>query len=167
MAKKQTSGSSRKSNKNTPRKTGLSSRLTWTLLIVSAAVFTWVVFIPAGNGGDASVTMTASPEGIARGKTLFAQNCAVCHGPQARGQDPSRPRGGQTAVGAYIPPALNGTGHAWHHPSDVLFNMIKNGSRAADSPMIGFEGRLADNEIRDVLGYIISLWPARARARNR
>ncbi|MEE8435324.1 MAG: cytochrome c [bacterium] len=167
MAKKRKRNSSKKMNKNTSRKTGLSTRLTWAVMIIGVAAFTWAMFTPRQIGGDASESMAASPEQIARGKALFAKNCAICHGPQARGQNPLSPRGGRTSAGAYLAPALNGTGHAWHHPADALFETIKNGSLASDSPMRGFEGRLGDGEIRDVLGYLFSLWPPQIRARYR
>ena len=167
MANKRNSKSSNKNKQRASRKTGLSSRLTWTVIIIAAAVFTWAMFTPSRDSGDVSVSMAPSPEQIARGKALFAENCAICHGPQARGQNPSTPRGGKTGAGVYIAPALNGTGHAWHHPADALFKTIRNGSLASDSPMRGFEGRLGDEEIRDVLGYLFSLWPAKIQARYR
>lgn len=167
MANNRKLNSGKKNQQRTSRKTGLSTRLTWAVLILALAIFTWVVLTPSRNGGGATASMTADPEQIARGNALFAQNCAICHGPQARGQDPQSPRGGMTTAGAYIAPALNGTGHAWHHPPDALFDTIKNGSRAADSPMRGFKGRIEDDGIRDVLAYIFSLWPPSIQARYR
>jgi mono/diheme cytochrome c family protein len=38
---------------------------------------------------DPETLMTPSPELVARGKTLFENNCAPCHGPQGRGDGPS------------------------------------------------------------------------------
>ncbi|MCH8077160.1 MAG: cytochrome c [SAR324 cluster bacterium] len=167
MANNRNSNSSKQNKQRTPRKSGLSTRITWGVLIIAAAVFTWAMFTPSPNGGDASVAKAGTPEQIARGKALFSTNCAICHGPQARGQDPLNPRGGKTSAGAYLAPALNGTGHAWHHPADALFATIKNGSVASDSPMRGFDGRLGDEEIRNILGYLFSLWPPNVQARYR
>ena len=48
---------------------------------------------------------------------------------------------------------------------EVLFEIVKNGSLAGDSPMKGWKGRLKDEEIRAILGYILSLWPPDLRKR--
>ena len=61
--------------------------------------------------------------------------------------------------GGYLAPALNGTGHAWHHPDEVLFRIIHEGSIAEDSPMRGFAGKLSDSEIVASIHYFKSLWP--------
>lgn len=171
MANKRKLESSRKNQQGTPRKTGFSTRLIWLVIIIALAVFTWVVLSPSRNGGGVgggvAASMNASPKEIARGKALFAKNCAICHGAEARGQDPKQSRGGRNAAGAYIAPALNGTGHAWHHPPDALFQTIRNGSLASDSPMRGFRDRLADEEIRAILGYLFSLWPPSIQDRYR
>ena len=167
MANKRKRNASKKIQKNTSRKNGLSTRLTWAVLILTVAAFIWAVLIPSRNGGGTSASMTASPEQIARGEALFAKFCVQCHGPQAQGQSLSNPRGGMTDAGAYLAPALNGTGHAWHHPPEALFDIIKNGSRASDSPMRGFAGRLGDEEVWEVLGYLFSLWPPRVQSRYR
>ena len=60
--------------------------------------------------------------------------------------------------GGYLAPALNGTGHAWHHPNSVLFKTIKHGSIASDSLMRAFSDRLSDKEIVMIIHYFKSLW---------
>ncbi len=105
------------------------------------------------------------PELIALGKGLFATNCAVCHGPGAVGENLQSVRGGRKPGGGYWAPALNGTAHAWHHPPDGLFQVIKEGSPAADSPMRGWEDRLSDREIHGLIAYQLSLWPEPLRLR--
>ena len=102
---------------------------------------------------------TPSSKSIAEGKQVFATNCAVCHGEMAVGENSNRPMGGMKDQGGYLAPALNGTGHAWHHPDAVLFNIIQEGSIAEDSPMRGFAGRLSDAEIVASIHYFKSLWP--------
>jgi len=99
------------------------------------------------------------------GEALFAANCASCHGIQAVGENPSKLSGGEKEEGGYWAPALNGTAHAWHHPPAVLFQTIKKGSMAQDSPMRAFEGRLSDDQIRSIIGYLQSLWPEEIRER--
>ena len=100
------------------------------------------------------------------GKQLFAENCATCHGKDGIGENPNQPRGGMTAGGVMIAPALNGTGHTWHHPDQMLFHTIKNGSMAQNSKMVGFKDKLNDDQIRSVLRYIKSLWPEIYRIRQ-
>ena len=66
----------------------------------------------------------------------------------------------------YLAPALNGTGHAWHHPNSVLFKTIKHGSIASDSSMRAFSNRLSDKEIVMIIYYFKSLWPDPIREKH-
>ena len=100
-----------------------------------------------------------SSESIAKGEQIFVANCAACHGEKAVGENLQRPLGGMKDQGGYLAPALNGTGHAWHHPDETLFRIIQEGSIAEDSPMRGFAGRLSDSEIVASIHYFKSLWP--------
>ncbi len=100
------------------------------------------------------------------GKQLFAENCASCHGKDGIGENSNQPRGGMSAAGLLIAPALNGTGHTWHHSDEVLFSIIKNGSGDPNSRMVGFKGRLNDDQIRAVLKHVKSLWPEIYRIRQ-
>jgi mono/diheme cytochrome c family protein len=102
---------------------------------------------------------------IAQGETLYAKHCAQCHGPKAVGENPAARKGGNKPDGGYWAPALNGTAHTWHHPPDVLFRIVKEGSPAKDSPMRGWMGRMSDEEIHGVLAYVKSLWPESLRRR--
>lgn len=103
---------------------------------------------------------------IEQGKQVFAQNCRSCHGAEAIGENPEQPNGGQELDGKYLAPALNGTGHSWHHSDDVLLRIVTKGSIAEDSPMKGFEERLSSDEIIAVIQYIKSLWPEETLARH-
>ena len=104
-------------------------------------------------------SMRVAPEEIKKGAILFSENCSICHGPDGIGEDPARPMGGLKPDGSYIAPALNGTAHAWHHPDDMLFSIIKNGSKAESSSMRGFNGKLTNDEINLTMVYFQSLWP--------
>ena len=112
---------------------------------------------------ESPISETPTPQNLGRGAQLFAQHCAQCHGPAGIGENPQQARGGMKADGSYLAPALNGTGHTWHHPTGMLFNIIKNGSRAENSAMRGFKGRLKDEEIHTVIKYLKSLWPEKIR----
>ena len=107
------------------------------------------------------------PEQTQLGDALYRTNCAICHGEAGVGENPEKPNGGRKPDGGYIAPAHNGNGHTWHHPPDVLFKIVKNGSPASDSPMKGWKDRLKDEEIRAILAYILSLWPPDLRERYR
>ena len=147
----------------------LSKGWSWVFLAMLAGGFALFALWPnLSGGGDAPGDRPSGSTGVPRvaeGKVLFGQHCAVCHAPGARGQHPALPMGGMSDSGTYIAPALNGTGHAWHHSPGALFRVIKTGSPAADSPMRAFQDRLNDADIRAVLDYIFSLWPAPLRAR--
>ena len=103
---------------------------------------------------------------LSQGSELFAQNCSSCHGVEGVGQNPESPNGGMLDEGGYLAPALNGTGHAWHHPNSVLFKTIKHGSIASDSSMRAFSNRLSDKEIVMIIHYFKSLWPDPIREKH-
>lgn len=94
---------------------------------------------------------------IARGRTLFAQNCAQCHGEGAVGA-PEWTR--RLPDGSFPPPPLNGTAHAWHHPLAQLHSVIRNGSPSGNMP--AWKDRLTDEDITAVIAYFHSLWPQEA-----
>lgn len=92
---------------------------------------------------------------VARGKALFAQHCARCHGDMAQGDPQWRTR---NADGTFPPPPLNGTGHAWHHPHVWLKEMIRDGS-APQGNMPAWGSTLNDQQMEDLIAWFQSLWP--------
>ena len=113
-----------------------------------------------------SLSRTPSQIELSQGSELFAQNCSPCHGVEGVGQNPESPNGVMLDEGGYLAPALNGTGHAWHHPNSVLFKTIKHGSIASDSSMRAFSNRLSDKEIVMIIHYFKSLWPDPIREKH-
>ena len=117
---------------------------------------------PAAEGDDPT-------RDIARGKTLYAEHCAACHGADLGGQPDWRSPGPDGRLPA---PPHDDSGHTWHHPDRVLFAYTKLGGREAlarqgvefDSGMPAFADVLSDAEIRDVLAFIKSTWSARTRS---
>ena len=103
----------------------------------------------------ATVVRGQDPEQIAQGKALFHQYCSVCHGENAAGTPDWREPGSD---GRFPPPPLDGTAHAWHHPTAQLHNTIKNGGPVGQSNMPGFGQQLDDQKIDAVIAYIKSLW---------
>jgi mono/diheme cytochrome c family protein len=103
---------------------------------------------------------------LAAGEAVYAKHCASCHGTQLQGQPNWRER---DASGRLPAPPHDATGHTWHHPDEVLFNITKYGvAKAANlkdypSTMPAYEGVLSDAEIVAVLSWIKSRWPAGVR----
>ena len=130
-----------------------------------AALVALVVLTP--DGGE-----TAGPAGpvdIAAGASLYAENCASCHGANLEGQADWRSPGPDGRLPA---PPHDETGHTWHHGDGLLFAYTKDGGAAAmadagvgdvDSGMPGFGDTLTDQEIYDIIAYIKSTWSERAR----
>ncbi|WP_371135481.1 cytochrome c [Frigidibacter sp.] len=103
---------------------------------------------------------------LSRGAAVYAEACASCHGGMLEGQPDWRSPGPDGRLPA---PPHDKTGHTWHHPDDVLFRIVKEGTAAVvgggyESDMPGFGGDLSDAEIRAVLAYIKSTWPERERS---
>ena len=100
---------------------------------------------------------------VALGAKLYAANCASCHGARLEGQ----PQWQRRLPNGRLPaPPHDESGHTWHHPDDMLFNMVENGVTAYAPPgyqsnMPAFAGRLSDDEIWAVLAYIKSHWRSR------
>ncbi len=114
--------------------------------------------------GTAS-TAVASADIIAQGRQIYADQCAACHGADLEGQPDWRT---PLASGRLPAPPHDESGHTWHHPDEVLFRIVKEGSAAVvgggyESDMPGFADVLSDAEIRAVLDYIKSTWPERER----
>ncbi len=100
-----------------------------------------------------------TPAQLAQGKKIFQTNCARCHGKQAEGTPTWRERGPD---GKLPPPPLNGTAHAWHHPTKILTEVIKNGSPGDMGNMPAFGDKLSNEDIRLIIEWIKSLWPKEA-----
>lgn len=97
-----------------------------------------------------------NPAQIRRGREIYRRNCASCHGDRAEGHPKWQWLGPD---GKFPPPPLNGTGHAWHHPTSVLHDIIKNGSPAGQGNMPAWGSKLTDNDIDAVIYWFQSLWP--------
>lgn len=107
---------------------------------------------------------------IAGGQTLYAAQCASCHGVALEGEPNWQTRNDDGTLPA---PPHDETGHTWHHDNQLLFDYTKLGGQGAlaqrgvtnfKSGMPGFGDVMSDEEIWDVLAYIRSTWSARVKA---
>jgi len=90
-----------------------------------------------------------------RGGQLFQQHCAACHGKQAEGTANWQKPGPD---GKAPPPPLNGSAHAWHHPTRVLIDVIKNGTQRIGGNMPAWKDKLTDAQIRDIIAWFQAKW---------
>lgn len=114
--------------------------------------------------------LRADPENasqVARGKSVYAQHCASCHGARLEGQPHWREK---LPNGRMPAPPHDVSGHTWHHPDSVLFGITKQGLIPGkyappkyESDMLPFAGALSDEEIWAVLAFIKSAWPPKIR----
>jgi len=93
---------------------------------------------------------------VMQGSRLYQQQCAVCHGEQAQGNPAWRTRGSN---GILLPPPLNGSGHTWHHPLDLLRQTVLQGGIPTGGSMPAFKGKLKTAEIDAIIAWIQSRWP--------
>ena len=130
------------------------------VIVVVAAV---MALLLAGLSA-CSPTPKANPadaKQVALGKTVYAAQCAVCHGANLQGQSDWQVRKADKKLPA---PPHDASGHTWHHDDDTLINITKNGFEKYTGPgyetdMPKYSGVLSDDEILAVLAYIKSTWP--------
>ena len=115
--------------------------------------------------GERSDSDRSAQADLARGRQLYDLHCAACHGAKLEGQPKWRER---LPNGRLPAPPHDPSGHTWHHPDRVLFEITKHGMARYAPPgytsdMPAFGERLSDDDIRAVLGYIRSTWPQTTR----
>lgn len=132
---------------------------------VGAALFPW-----KGNGSDdGALFRPDDAEIVALGQIIYAETCASCHGVNLEGEPNWQTRGSDGLLPA---PPHDETGHTWHHPDQVLFDITRIGlARAAnlenyETAMPAYEGVLTDDEIIAVLSFIKNRWPEEIRQRH-
>lgn len=131
------------------------------LLIAGLGLWVFLDRDPASERADA--------EQIAAGQTLYAANCAACHGSKLEGEPNWMVR---KKNGRLPAPPHDASGHTWHHADEQLFGIVKNGltayapaGYATDMP--AFKNILSDTEILAILAYIKSRWPQDIAERQR
>jgi mono/diheme cytochrome c family protein len=125
------------------------------------------MLVRLGRAAEPTAPDPNDPNLVARGKAIYAEHCASCHGANLEGQPNWRHR---LPNGRMPAPPHDPVGHTWHHSDKQLFDMTKFGPGALvpgyQSDMPGFKDKLSDADIWAVLSYIESMWPADIRERQ-
>lgn len=101
------------------------------------------------------------PEKVDEGKVLYAQYCAECHGADLKGSPTWKQ---PLADGSFPPPPHDSSGHTWHHPDELLLDIVKNGGDPVyNSKMPAFGDKLSDEEIISILEFFKSKWETEER----
>jgi len=93
---------------------------------------------------------------LAMGETVFADNCAQCHGDAAQGLTSDWKQ--KLDDGSFPPPPLDGSAHAWHHPQSVLLQVIDNGGAEFGGKMPAFATVLDQEEKLSAMAYFQNFW---------
>lgn len=139
--------------------------------IAVAVLVTAAIRLTGGeeDPGGAFLLRPDQAQTVALGSALYLANCASCHGINLEGEpnwQTPKPDGLMPA------PPHDETGHTWHHPDQLLFDITKLGVvRAANltdysSAMPAYEDILTDEEIIAVLSFIKSTWSDEVRERH-
>ena len=101
-----------------------------------------------------------NPGEVARGRRIYGDECASCHGARAEAASNwQRP----DDVGNLPPPPHDDSGHTWRHSDHQLREVIRDGqrdpfNRTPELTMPPLRDRLNDDEIDAVITYFKSLW---------
>ena len=106
-----------------------------------------------------------NPELVAEGATIYAANCAVCHGAHLEGQANWQFAG---PGGVLRAPPQDETGHTWMHSDEMLFHFVKFGLADMEPPgftsdMPAFDGKISDPDIVATVAFIKRSWPVGVR----
>jgi mono/diheme cytochrome c family protein len=103
------------------------------------------------------------PDSVARGERIYVLHCASCHGVALEGQPNWKT---PLPDGRYPSPPHDDSGHTWHHPDHLLYEIILdggNGNPGAASNMPAFRDKLDGPQLVGVLDYIKSRWSLEKR----
>lgn len=140
------------------------------MVVMLAITLFWVGrdILQALNTPDGFHIATTDEQLVAYGRTLYVSHCAACHGSTLEGQENWRERHPDGRLPA---PPHDESGHTWHHPDAVLFDITRNGMvpghtapKGYESNMPAYAGILSDQDIVAVIAYIKSTWSAEIRA---
>jgi mono/diheme cytochrome c family protein len=129
--------------------------------VVMLLAFTAYAQTPAAKpaGGNAAARavknpVAATPVSVTAGAAAYKKYCAFCHGVDAKGNGPLAPKDSN-------PPSL--VDATWTHGSTdgEIFHLIANGT-PTKTVMIGFKGKMPDQDLWHIVNYLRSLGPKTA-----
>ena len=106
---------------------------------------------------------------VAKGKILYQNNCASCHGINLQGEANWK---NPDEDGLMPAPPHDATGHTFHHSDKLLFDIVKYGlAKVANlddykTNMPIYQDILSDEQIIAIMSYIKSTWPEEIRKRH-
>ena len=111
-------------------------------------MWVWLVVLMTGCTYDLdTISLVLETGQVVEGQTVYLQTCATCHGENAEGN-----------ANELAAPALDETGHAWHHPDQQIYDWIVNGKLGMGSQMPALGEELSDEEVFAVIDYLHTLW---------
>lgn len=121
-----------------------------------------------GSEGGPIVIDPTDAELVRLGRVVYTEQCASCHGVELEGQLDWRTR---LPDGTLPAPPHDESGHTWHHPDKLLFDIVKHGGQSLapagfKSGMPAFADVLSDREILASMAYIKSRWPSEISRRH-
>jgi len=122
----------------------------WKLIATALTGLVIAAFLALSYWPKSASVLAAASAKPEHGEALYQQYCVACHGAKGVGEASwqTRERGA---------PALDSTGHAWHHGDAQLVSMILD-KPAPDSKMPAWNGILSKDDALDLLAYIKTLW---------
>lgn len=137
--------------------------------IALAGIMLVIVAVLAGTALSSRPAAPTASTASGDGRALYVQYCASCHGQNLEGQPNWRQ---PLANGSMPAPPHDASGHTWHHPDTVLFQITKQGGQSDPtagfvSTMPAFGNQLSDDQIWTILNYIKSTWPPEVQAAQR
>ena len=126
-------------------------------MLISVVLFA----VSSTNFAEATEFRPNDPVYVKMGRKVYLKQCASCHGVNLKGQVGWQ---GNIVDGMRLAPPHDKSGHTWHHPDEMLFNLTKYGFKAMINDdykvsMPVYDGILSDEEIIASLSYIKSTWP--------
>jgi mono/diheme cytochrome c family protein len=125
------------------------------LVLVGAAPLSVMLGAQALGGSAEGKKMknpvAASAASIAAGKASYSKNCRFCHGTEAKGDGPAAPKGSK-------PSDLTDAQWTRGSTDGEIFLVIREGT-PPKFEMKGFQGRMTDQEMWNVVNFIKSIGP--------
>ena len=138
---------------------GVSALLMGGLILFVAVL--WTATADAQNRGAAAAGKPAAtavknpvkttPASVTAGAAAYKKYCSFCHGADAKGNGPLAPKDS-------MPPDLTDATWTLGSTDGEIFTVITNGA-GATSKMIGFKGKMPDQDIWHIINFLRSFGP--------